>query len=77
MQRTMLFPLAAAFALAAACSDTGRSPVALGVPDFTASGGGGSPHFVKSGMTATKQGFDLIVEFKEAGLQPTRMSRLK
>ena len=69
MQRTTLLPHAAALALTAACSDTARSPVALGVPSFAPTGTNGSPHFVKSGMTGTKAGSDLIVQFKEAGLQ--------
>jgi hypothetical protein len=63
MQRTMLVPAVALFALATACSDGSRArdPVS---PRFAK----GSAHFIKSGTSATRSGNLLNISFKEAGL---------
>ena len=69
MQRSRflpLLPLFAAVAVLAACSDSSRSPLAPG--DVALAAKNGNPHFIKNATDVTREGDNLTVTFKEAGL---------
>lgn len=67
MQRALLAPLASLALILAACADGATTALTAPQGGLSAARGAGA-HFIKNATTAQRDGDNLVVSFKEAGL---------